>query len=150
MEQKNNFAKCVVKISVSSTLNYHLVDRVIYYKSGLSPDFIEKWMWYFEYLAALVKVKNPRIKVFFYYGPQDCMIGDEWHQYRRNVLLKNKQRKLKKLEIDVIDDDLFHFKSQDNEQKKNEILLEIEQLENDTFPIEKFPKSKNIIKELIK
>lgn len=145
----NMLNKCVVKISVSSDTNYTHIDDVVYYRSGLSPDFITRWLWYFEYLAALVKVNNPLRKVEFYKGPQDILLGREWHEHRRNAILKSRYTKLKKLEKGVVDDDLFHFKSQDNEIEKQCVISQINALERDEYPIDEFPENINKIKNYI-
>lgn len=139
--------KCVVKITVSGETNYFHMDDVIYYRSGMTPDFVTRWLWYFEYLAALVKVKNPHRKVEFYKGPQDILVGKEWHEHRRATLLKSRATKLKQLEKGVVDDDLFHFKSQDNEAKKQQILAQIDALNRDEFPFEELPDYINKIKQ---
>lgn len=141
--------KCVVKISVSSKTNYSLIDDVVYYRSGMSPDFVDRWLWFFEYLSARVKVANPKRKVEFYKGPQDVMLGNEWHEYRRNVMMKSCTTKLKKLEKEVINDDLFHFASQDNERKIEEVKAKFSSLERDEFPIPAFPEYINKIKNYI-
>lgn len=141
--------KCVVKIYVSSKTNYSLIDDVVYYRSGMSPDFVDRWLWFFEYLSARVKVANPKRKVVFYKGPQDVMLGDEWHEYRRNVMMKSCTTKLKKLEKEVINDDLFHFASQDNERKIEEVKAKFSSLERDEFPIPAFPEYVNKIKNYI-
>lgn len=141
--------KCVVKISISSKTNYSLIDDVVYYRSGMSPDFVDRWLWFFEYLAARVKVANPKRRVEFYKGPQDVMLGNEWHEYRRKVMMKSCTTKLKKLEKGVVDDDLFHFKSQDNERKIEEVKAKFNSLERDEFPIPAFPEYINIIKNFI-
>ncbi len=141
--------QCIVKIAVSSETNYFHIEDVVYYRSGMAPDFVVRWLWYFEYLAALVKVKNPKRKVEFIKGSQDILVGSEWHEHRRAALLKSRKTKLKKLEKGVIDDDLFGFKSQDNEIEKAEVRQQIESLENDEFPIDEFPEYINKIKEYI-
>ena len=141
--------KCVVKISISSETNYNLIDDVVYYRSGMSPDFVDRWLWFFEYLSARVKVANPKRKVEFYKGPQDVMLGSEWHEYRRNVMMKSCNTKLKKLEKVIINDDLFHFASQDNERKIEEVKNRFTSLERDEFPIPAFPEYINKIKNYI-
>lgn len=141
--------KCVVKISVSSKTNYHLIDDVVYYRSSMSPDFVDRWLWFFEYLSARVKVANPKRKVEFYKGPQDVMLGNEWHEYRRNVMMRTCNTKLKKLEKGVVNDDLFHFASQDNDKKISEVRTKLESLEKDEFPIPEFPEYINKIKRYI-
>lgn len=143
-------SKCVVKISISNEINYHHIEEVIYYRTGMSPDFVIRWLWYFEYLAALVKVNNPRRRVEFYKGPQNIMVGNEWHEHRRATLLKSRQSKLKKLEKGVVDDDLFHFKSQDNEDKKRQVQSQIDALIRDEYPIEDYPEYINRINEFVK
>ena len=147
---QRNLNRCVVKIAVSNETNYFHMDDVVYYRAGLSPDFITRWLWYFEYLAALVKVNNPHRKVEFTKGPQDVLVGQEWHEHRRNALLKSRQTKLRQLEKGVVDDDLFHFKSQDNEAKKQDVLSQIDALNRDEYPIEEFPEYINKIKEYIR
>lgn len=139
----------IVKIAISNETDYYHIDDVVYYRSGLSPDFIERWLWYFEYLAALIKVANPRRKVQFYYGPQTIKLGREWHEYRRNVMIKSRRTKLKQLENYVVDDDLFHFKSEDNQKKKDEIKSQIASLEMGEFPIPEFPEYINKIKRYL-
>lgn len=141
--------KCVVKISVSSETNYSHIDDVVYYRSGMSPDFVQRWLWFFEYLSARLKVANPRRKVEFYKGPQDIMLGQEWHDYRRNVMMKSCNTKLKKLEKVIINDDLFHFASQDNERKISEVRSKMASLEKDEYPIPAFPEYINKIKNYI-
>ena len=141
--------KCVVKISVSSETNYSNVDDVVYYRSGMSPDFVQRWLWFFEYLSARVKVANPRRKVEFYKGPQDIILGQEWHEYRRCVMIKSCNTKLKKLEKVIVNDDLFHFASQDNDRKISEVKTKLASLEEDNFPIPDFPEYINKIKQYI-
>ena len=123
--------KCVCKIAVSGEGNYFHIEDVIYYRSGMTADFVTRWLWYFEYLAALVKVHNPKRKVEFWKGPSDILVGKEWHEQRRASLLKSRQTKLRKLEKGVVDDDLFHFKSQDNEAEKKKVQAQIDALERD-------------------
>lgn len=141
--------KCVVKISISSESYYFHMDDVVYYRSGMSPDFVLRWLWFFEYLSARVKVANPKRKVEFYKGPQDIMLGNEWHEYRRNVMMRTCTTKLKKLEKGVINDDLFHFASQDNERKIEEVKAKFTSLERDEFHIPEFPEYINKIKNYI-
>lgn len=141
--------RCVVKIAVSSETDYYHIEDVVYYRSGMSPDFVVRWLWFFEYLAARVKVANPRRSVEFYRGQQTVLLGREWHDYRRGVMIKSRISKLKRLEKGVIDDDLFHFKSEDNERKIAEVKAELEALERDDFPIPEFPEYINRLKEFL-
>ena len=141
--------ECVVKITISTAIYYHHVEEVVYYRSGMTPDFVDRWLWYFEYLAALVKVKNPRRRVEFYKGPQEVLLGKEWHEYRRLAMIKSRNIKLKKLEKGVVNDDIFGFKSQDNAIEIAKVRSQLDALERDEFPIPEFPEYKNEIKKWI-
>lgn len=141
--------QCVVKIAVSTTDNYTHIDDVIYYRSGMSPDFVARWMWYFEYLAARVKVSNPRRRVEIYHGPADIMLGKEWHEYRRLAMLKSRNIKLKQLQKITPDSDLFGFAREDQEKRIDEVKRQMELLERDEYPISDFPEYINKIKEYL-
>lgn len=141
--------KCVVKISISGKDNYSHIDDVVYYRSGMSPDFVQRWLWFFEYLSARVKVANPKRKVEFYKGPQNIMLGSEWHEYRRGVMMKSCNTKLKKLEKGIVNDDLFHFARQDNDRKISEVKTKLTSLVEDNFPIPDFPEYINKIKQYV-
>lgn len=138
-----------MKISISTESSRSMVADVLYYRGNVSVLFIERWRWFVEYLAARVKVANPRRTVWVYIGPQEVMVGKEWHEYRRGVLLKSAQKRLKKLEEGVVDDDLFHFKSQENEQKQEAERSKIEALEKDEFQFAEFPEYINKIKQYL-
>lgn len=125
-------------------------EKVIYLRSGMDIDFAVRWRWYFDYLAALVKVHHPKRKVELSVGVQDVLLGQEWIDFRTANLLKNRRAKLKRLEMEIVEDDLFNFKSQDHQTKISKVKKEIEQLENGTYPIPVFPEYVNEIKKWIK
>lgn len=64
-----------VKITIYK--DYH-ADEVIYYRNKLPARIVSKWRWYFEYVAARVKVSNPRRKVELFIGPQTLLQGQEY------------------------------------------------------------------------
>ena len=142
--------QCVVKISVSSAEIYTHIDDVAYYRSGMTPDFVTRWRWYFEYLGALVKVANPRRRVEVWAGPVDLMLGDEWHQHRRQAMLKSRNIKLKQLRSITPSSDLFGFGQQEHDLRVSEMKRQIDLLERDEFPIADFPEYINKIREYIK
>ena len=141
---------CVVKITLGSVTSYHHMEEVVYYRSGMTADFLSRWDWYFCYLAALVKVRYPKRKVELFKGPQDVVLGDEWHEQRRVSLLKHRKGKLKKLENGVVEDDLFGFNREDNEMKIRKVKDEISALERDEYPIPDVPEYINRIKDVCK
>lgn len=141
--------QCVVKIGISSAANYTHIEDVVYYRSGMTPDFVTRWRWYFDLLAAMVKVANPRRRVELWAGPVDIMLGDEWHQHRRLAMLKSRNIKLKQLRNITPSSDLFGFGQQDHELRISEVQRQIALLERDEFPIADFPEYINKIKEYI-
>lgn len=141
--------QCVVKIAVSTAENYTHIDDVVYYRSGMSPDFVARWMWFFEYLGARVKVANPRRRVEIYHGPADIMLGQEWHEHRRQAMLKSRNIKLNQLQRTTPDGDLFGFAQADHAKRIGEVQQQIAQLERDEYPIPDFPEYINKIKEYL-
>lgn len=83
--------------------------EVIYYRNKLPLWIVEQWRWYFDYLAALVKVNNPRLKVELTICAQTLKQGQEYIEEKSKTLLKAKKAKLKKLQSQPVQDDLFHF-----------------------------------------
>lgn len=139
--------ECVVKISIGS---YNSVDEVIYYRAGLSVDFVVRWLWYFEYIAAVVKVANPKRKITLYTGRQDVLVGKDWHEYRRSSLLKSKKLKVKRIQNGEFDDDLFGFANQERQAKIESLQKDIVDLEEDKYTFDEFPAYINLIKSYIK
>lgn len=125
-------------------------DTVVYYRNKLPMILIEKWRWYFEYLVALIKVHNPRIKVELIACPQELLQGRQYIERKTETLLIAKRSALKKLEKEVVGYDLFSYKALENNDKKQRLIAEIKDLENGDFkyyvPVEYI----NRIKEFIK
>lgn len=142
--------QCVVKIAVSTAENYTHIEDVVYYRSGMTPDFVTRWRWYFDLLAAMVKVAHPRRRVEVWAGPVDIMLGDEWHQHRRAVMLKSRNIKLKQLRNFTPSDDLFGFGMADHDARISKVMKQIELLERDQYPIPEFPEYVNKVKDYIR
>lgn len=140
----------IVKITISNERLYNHVDDVIYYRSGMSVDFAIRWRWFFDYLTARVKVAHPRqnVKCVITSGA-DIMLGKEWHEHRRQAMLKTAFAKLKKMETEPIQDDLFGFTSSEIEAKKDELRDKVRRLMADTYPISEFPEYINKIKSYL-
>lgn len=124
--------KCCVKITVSMAGNPGTPEEVVYWRANLTIDLLEKWQWYFDYLAALVKVANPKRRVSMYTGRQGTKVGQEYIIEKTKTLLAGKRRTLTKLDKQT-EDDLFGFMSADREKKRSRILKEIEELESGVF-----------------
>ena len=111
-----------------------LAEETIYYRYDMPMRIVEKWKWYFEYLAAIVKRANPRRKVeLIICAQQDCLCGADYVSERTKNLLRAKNIKLKKLCIGEIEDDLFSMAKADNEAKIESVRREIEALERGEF-----------------
>lgn len=111
-----------------------LAEETIYYRYDMPMRIVEKWKWYFEYLAAIVKRANPRRKVeLIICAQQDCLCGADYVSERTKNLLRAKNIKLKKLRIGEIEDDLFSMAKADNEAKIESVRREIEALERGEF-----------------
>lgn len=149
MNESIIFNKCAVKISISP---YRLqsLGEVIYYRSNLAVDMIIRWRWYFEYLAALVKTRNPRFEVVLTSGPMENLVGEEYRKRKTENLLKAKISKLAKLKKVTPDRDLFGFNVEDYENEKEKIDEEISQLESGQYDFYVPAEYINRIKEFVK
>lgn len=123
-------------------------DDVVYYRNKLPMRLIEKWRWYFEYIAARIKVCNPRLKVELTICPQTLLQGNEYIEQKSKTLLRAKKSALKKCNKEVIADDLFSIKIKKHNLKKQKLEDEIKALEEGKFnyyvPVEYIFKMKNI------
>ena len=119
-----------VKISV---YNGTLVDKVVYYRNKLPVFIVEKWRWYFEYLAARIKVKHPSRKVELTICPQTLLQGDEFVQEKIKNLLRHRRSRLKKLIESPVETDLFSHNANERQREINQVKSEIESLEKGEY-----------------
>ena len=132
MNTKDMPVKCCAKIAISMLQYPGITEEVVYYNGNLPLDMCVRWKWYFEYLASLVKVANPKRRVEFYCGRQNLPLGQDYIEVKTKTLLKGKRSQLSKLDKQL-DDDLFGFTSEAREKKRQRILKEIEELESGVF-----------------
>lgn len=92
-----------VKILFSATGSRALAETA-YYRNDMTIEFYVRWKWFFEYRAALLKVKNPRALVDYFQGVYDYELPeDELRKKLENKIRAAKgkitefNRKLKKL-----------------------------------------------------
>lgn len=119
-----------VKISVYNGTH---VDKVVYYRNKLPVFIVEKWRWYFEYLAARIKVKHPRRKVELTICPQTLLQGDEFVQEKIKNLLRHRRSRLKKLIESPVETDLFSRNADERQREINQVKSEIESLEKGEY-----------------
>ncbi len=119
-----------VKISVYNGVH---VDKVVYYRNKLPMRIVEKWRWYFEYIAARIKVTYPIKKVELTIGRQDLLQGEEYVKEKIKNLLKHRRSRLKKLIETPVETDLFSFKAEERQRKINQVKAEIDSLEKGEY-----------------
>lgn len=107
--------------------------EVIYYRNKLPMWIIEQWRWYFDYLAALVKVNNPRRKVELIICAQTLKQGQEYIEEKSRNLIRAKETKLKRLENAPVQDDLFNYAKDEREKKIQTVQGEINALKRGEF-----------------
>lgn len=98
----------VAKITISEANGYHVED-VVYYRRGLSFDMVVRWQWYFQYLAARVKVDNPRRVVRCFIGRTDMLTTEEYIERKRSNLIKAQKAKITRLKNNLPQWDLFGY-----------------------------------------
>lgn len=109
------------------------VDEVVYYRNKLPMSIVEQWKWYFEYMAARIKVRHPRRKVELVICAQTLLQGEEYIKVKSASLLKAKKSRLTKLIERPVAADLFGFNQEAREEKIKALKSEIEALERGEF-----------------
>lgn len=107
--------------------------EVIYYRNKLPMWIVEQWRWYFDYLAALVNVNNPRLKVELITCAQTLKQGQEYIEEKSKNLIRAKETKLKRLENTPVQDDLFNYAKDEREKKIQAVQGEINALKRGEF-----------------
>lgn len=139
----------VVKITISM-LKYHgIVEETVYYRRQMSLDLFIRWQWYFEYLAALVKVHNPHRRVELIAGNDEWLTEEEEIEKRAKSLLSRKLAQIKKLKGQVVQDDLFGFTQEAHDKKIERIHGEVESIQRGEVNFFYMPEYKNTIKKWI-
>lgn len=141
----------LVLISISMLHYPNIPDKTVYFRCRMTYDFVCRWLWYWEYLQARIKVANPHRVVNLTVGRIDpkILLGQDYIDHRRVKLLQSRNRKLNELINTPFDDDLFGFKSQELKARISKLKSEIEALEHGevTFPV--LPDFVNEVKEWI-
>ena len=109
------------------------VDEVVYYRNKLPMWIVEQWKWYFEYLAARIKVRHPKRKVELVICAQTLLQGEEYITVKSASFLKAKKGHLKRLQERPVVPDLFGFSQEARDGKIQALMAEIEALERGEF-----------------
>ena len=125
------------------------VDEVVYYRNKLPMWIVEQWRWYFEYLAARIKVAHPRRKVELVICAQTLLQGEEYIKVKSVSLLIAKKSMLTRLIERPVDADLFGFNQEVRNKKTEALRAEIEALERGEFNYYVPVTNINVIKQWI-
>lgn len=131
----------IVRIDVSMARETQIVEDVAYYRTKLPMNSVLRWQWYFEYLAARIKVRHPRrrVRLIILQQPDELKVGTDYINKKSQTLLRAKRGQVKKLQSQT-SDDLFGFMQCDRNEKIETIQGEIAALErgefNYWFPVE--------------
>lgn len=104
------------------------VDAVVYYRRRMDINFFLRWRWYFEYIAARIKVAHPRERVEFSGGRIDLLTPEAYIEKKRESLLRAKRGQIKKLENTPDELDLFDIAINKKHEKIACIENEIQRL----------------------
>ena len=120
MDEKNNIElRFFVKIRFHKENKYSALAEVYYYKDNMNLDFFMRWMWYFEYRAALLRVQNPHAFIEMTKGSYQYTLPEDSYKNKVHNLLLAAKRNLTK------------YKNQIDYVKKNW---------DELFPTEEHPK----------
>lgn len=142
----------IVKIEISRADGYGIED-VVYYRYNLPMNLMLRYKWYFEYLAALVKVSNPKRRVKLHIGRQDdktldkiMLCGKDYIDSKIPTLIAGKKRAITRLRNKSMEADLFDIQKAEREDKIAQLQAEIDALERGEFKYYVFPTYINKIK----
>lgn len=62
--------------------------KVLYYKTDMTFEFFMKWKWYFEYRAALLRVKEPRAFVEYIHGSYEYVLPEDKYRIKLKNLIR--------------------------------------------------------------
>lgn len=130
------------------------VEEVVYYRYEVPHTTLFNYRWYFEYLAALVKVAHPKDKVNLLIqqiGTEDPFLAGKYYiEKKSKSLLAYKKGEVKRLQTKKFDDDLFSSKKACVEDKIDKLTKEIEALERGEVIFYVPETYKNTIKNVIR
>lgn len=124
----------IIRIDISMLKYSGVVDDVVYYNYKLPMGLALKNDWYFEYLAALLKVRHPHRRVNLYIGRQDGLLcGKDYVAAKRQSLIKGKKTYITRLNNRIVEDDIFNLAKIEHNEKIAQVQSEIDTLERGEF-----------------
>ena len=66
----------------------------VYFRNDMSNEFFNRWQWYFEYRAALLKVQNPKSKITYEVGAYEKILPAIEYEMKLKNIIKSRKSKL--------------------------------------------------------
>lgn len=118
MYQTNTKVETRIYVKIMYGEKSRSMANVHYYRNEMTLEFFNRWEWYFEYRAALLKVKYPKSYVQLFRGPYEYELPEDLYLKKvQNRYLSDKRQLTK-----------FNNKLEDIRNRWNEL-----------FPIEDHP-----------
>lgn len=129
--------KMYVKIYFGQTTAHR---QTVYFRDELSFELFQKWKWYFEYRAALLRVQNPKCCIELHYGSYDYIPDAQARAKRTKDILTARKAKYTKAHNQLcnirnnhnslfpIEDDKYYIEAL---KKVHQLKMEIRQLEQE-------------------
>ena len=70
------------------------LNEQVYFRKDMTYAFFMKWKWYFEYRAALLKVKNPKTPVELYITSYEYELPRDIYEKRLKSIIKSRKGSL--------------------------------------------------------
>lgn len=128
MYTSNN--KIETRIWVKITFNekgISALQQCVYFRNEMSVEFFQRWKWFFEYRAALLRVKHPKAYISYRHSPYEYVLPED--KYREKV--RNRYLADKRL--------LTKFQNRLNAVRENW---------NELFPIEENPEWNKVVEKM--
>lgn len=114
---KTKETRMFVKILFSESGKSALAN-VYYFRNEMRVDFFQRWKWYFEYRAALLRVKYPKAFIQLSHGPYMYQYPEDLYKVKVRNRYRSDKTQLTKL---------------------NNMIVAVQKNWNELFPIEENP-----------
>lgn len=74
--------------------NLSALGENVYFRNDMRVEFFIRWKWYFEYRAALLRVKYPKAFIEFTHGPYEYILPEQEYKTKLENNIKAAKAKL--------------------------------------------------------
>jgi hypothetical protein len=122
----NNSEEIRLFVKILFTPRYQALAEVVYFRNDMTVEFYQRWKWYFEYRAALIKVQNAKSIVTIQQGSYPYILP-------KDELIKKLESKIRSKKAKIVE---FENKLQNAVNKWDEL-----------YPIEQHPLWSRVIEK---